>query len=104
MKTIWNRLILLVLLAALVGGSVHLVQAQGGISSESPVEGTVGTILFITGSDFGEKRREVLIREEKCQFLDGSDTQISCVVHKPQPPGKYTITILLQGEKKPPSQ
>lgn len=101
MKTKWSFLMVLVLLATLVGGSAGAARAQGGISDVSPVEGTVGTQVTITGSDFGEKLGEVLIGSEKCKVLAWSDASISCVVQKPQSPGYYPVTVLLQGDKKP---
>ena len=101
MKTKWNFFMVLALLAMLVGMSARLAQAHESISSVSPAEGTVGSMLTITGSDFGDKRGEVLIGTEKCQVLDWSDSRITCQVHKPQPPGRYMVTVLLQGGKKP---
>ena len=101
MKTKWNFLMVLVLLATLVGGSASAALAQGGITDVSPAEGTVGTQVTITGSGFGEKQGEVLLGTEKCKVLAWSDTQITFLVDKPQPPGGYPVTVLLQGDKKP---
>ena len=101
MKTKWNFLMVLVLLATLLGGNTASAQAQGGTTGISPEEGTVGTQVTLTGSGFGEKQGEVLLGQEKCKVLDWSDTQITFLVDKPQPPGGYPVTVLLQGDKKP---
>lgn len=101
MKTKWSFLLVMVLLAALAGGSARPAQAQGGILDINPVEGTVGTQVTITGSGFGDKQGEVLLGEEKCKVLAWSDTEITFLVDKPQPPGGYPVTVLLQGDKKP---
>jgi len=103
MKTKWNYLMVLVLLATLVGGSAGLAQAQvlEGISGVSPMEGTVGTVVTITGSGFGEKRGEVLLGSEKSKVLAWSDAEIIFMVDKPQHPDEYAITVLLQGDKNP---
>ncbi|WFN34389.1 IPT/TIG domain-containing protein [Methanogenium sp. S4BF] len=74
--------------------------AAAGISDVSPSEGTVGTELTITGSGFGDKRGEVLLGDDKLQVVDWSDTEIICKVFKVHPAGDYTITVLMQGDKK----
>jgi len=73
----------------------------GGISQVSPAEGTVGTQLTLSGSGFGQKHGEVLIGAVKCKILDWSDSEITCLVDKPQHSGEYTVTVLSQGDKKP---
>jgi len=75
--------------------------AQAVITGVSPMEGTVGTELTISGAGFGAKQGEVLIGEEKCKVQAWSDSQITCEVHKPQAPGDYSLTVLRQGDKKP---
>ena len=69
MKTKRNFLIALALLAVLVGGSASPAQAQAGISDVSPAEGTVGSVITLSGAGFGEKQGEVLIGAEKCKVL-----------------------------------
>ena len=95
MKTKWNFLMALVLLATLVGGSAGVAKAQGGITGVSPEEGTVGTQVTITGAGFGDQHGEVLLGDEKSKVLDWSDTQITFLVDKPQHPDEYAITVLL---------
>ncbi len=101
MKTKWNFLMVLVLLATLLGGNAGAAEAQGEVSGISPVEGTMGTQVTITGAAFGDKHGEVLLGEEKCKVLDWNDTAITFLVDKPQPAGSYPVTVLLQGDKKP---
>jgi hypothetical protein len=98
-----NRRILVTALwiGVLLVGLVSPAQAQAGISGVNPQEGTVGTQVTITGSGFGEKHGEVLLGEEKCKVLAWSDTEITFMVDKPQSPGTYPVTVLLQGDKKP---
>jgi len=52
-----------------VGGSASPAQAQAGISDVSPAEGTVGSVITLSGAGFGEKQGEVLIGAEKCKVL-----------------------------------
>jgi len=75
--------------------------AQAVITGVSPMEGTVGTLVTVSGAGFGVKQGEVLIGEEKCKVQAWSDSQITCEVHKPQAPGDYSLTVLRQGDKKP---
>lgn len=98
-----NRRILVTALwiGVLLVGLVSPAQAQATISGVSPAEGTVGSQVTITGAGFGEKQGEVLIGAEKCKVLAWSHAEITCEVHKPQPPGVYPVTVLLQGDKKP---
>ncbi len=106
MNTKWNFLMIIILLATLLGGSALPVQAQGegGISDINPVEGTVGTEVTITGTGFGDKQGEVLLGTEKSKLLAWSDTEITFMIDKPQPAGKYTLAILLHGDKQPEEQ
>ena len=101
MKTRWNFLMVLVLLATLAGGSVAAAQAPGGITGISPEDGAVGTQVIITGAGFGDKQGEVMLGTEKNKVLAWSDTEITFLIDKPQPAGKYTLAILLHGDKQP---
>jgi hypothetical protein len=100
MKTKWNFLMVLVLLGTLVGGSAGMAHAQGSITGVIPHEGTVGTQVTLTGDGFGEKQGEVLLGTEKSKVLAWSNTVITFLVDKPQPPGRYPLTVLLHGDKK----
>ncbi len=66
----WNFLMVLALLAILVCGSARPAQAQTGILDVFPRDGTVGTELILTGSDFGWKQGEVLIGAGEMQGAD----------------------------------
>jgi beta propeller repeat protein len=60
----------------------------------SPNEGTVGTILTLSGSGFGEEAGEVLLGPGKCDVLAWSDTAITCKVAIPQTAGEYNVTVI----------
>ena len=100
-----NRKIFLTALwiCALLVGIVSPAPAQSlaDIAAVTPWEGTVGAQATITGTGFGEKRGEVLLGTEKCKLLVWSDTEITFLVDKPQPYGKYTLTVLLHADKQP---
>jgi hypothetical protein len=96
----WSVVVLCV--CALLLASISPARA-GGINEVSPAEGTVGSVLSISGDGFGEKRGEVLIGLEKCRVLDWQDSQITCQVEKAQPAGEYPVTVLPQGQKKSPA-
>jgi len=99
-KKIWlTALWIGVLLASFV--SPVPAHAQAVITGVSPMEGTVGTLVTVSGAGFGAKQGEVLMGEEKCKVQAWSDSQITCEVHKPQAPGDYPLTVLRQGDKKP---
>jgi hypothetical protein len=76
--------------------------AAAAIGDVSPAEGTLGTEVTIAGSGFGEKKGEVLLGDEKLRVIDWSDTTITCEVFRPMPAREYTITVLVQGDKKNP--
>lgn len=77
------------------------MQSPTDITAVNPKYGTVGTQVTISGAGFGHKQGEVLIGAEKCKVLSWSDSEITCEVHKPQPPGRYPLKVFLQGEKEP---
>jgi IPT/TIG domain-containing protein len=93
--------------ALLVGSCVCLVlltcvsTAHADISALSPPEGTVGTQLTLSGSGFGQKEGKILVGEATCKVLAWSDSALTCVVTKPQPPGWYDITVVPHGQTQP---
>lgn len=98
-KSLLTALWIGILLASFL--SPVAAHAQAVITGVSPMEGTVGTLVTVSGAGFGVKQGEVLIGEEKCKVQAWSDSQITCEVHKPQAPGDYPLTVLRQGDKKP---
>ena len=56
-------------------------------------EGTIGTQLTITGSDFGTKKGKVIIENAATRIFDWSPSSITCEIKKPLPPGSYTIVV-----------
>ena len=95
LTTLWVGILLVSLVAQ------AQAQAPAGITGVSPAEGTVGAEVTLTGVGFGEKHGEVLLGEQKCRVLDWSDTEITFLVDKPQQADEYSVTVLLQGDKKP---
>ncbi len=77
-----------------------LSAAHADIFAISPIEGTVGTQLTLSGSGFGGKQGAVLVGDERCKVLDWDNTRIVCLITKPQPPRIYTVTVSVQGNKK----
>ena len=62
----------------------------------SPAEGTIGTILTVTGSDFGSKKGKVLVGEVVTKIAkDGwIDSLITCELKKASQAGEpYDVTI-----------
>ncbi len=56
-------------------------------------EGTIGTQLTITGSDFGTKKGKVIIENAAMRIFDWSPSSITCEIKKPLPPGSYNIVV-----------
>jgi hypothetical protein len=56
-------------------------------------EGTIGTQLTITGSDFGTKKGKVIIENAATRIFDWSPSSITCEINKPLPPGSYNIVV-----------
>ena len=63
----------------------------------NPSEGTVGTVLIISGSDFGTKRGLVFIGNRPCKTLSWDDTSIMAQVLRPMPPGEYSVVVRFPG-------
>lgn len=56
-------------------------------------EGTIGTHLTITGSDFGTRKGKVVINNVAMKIVDWSPSLITCDVKKALPPGQYHVLI-----------
>jgi len=76
-----------------------LASAYAEISAVWPAEGTVGTEITLTGSDFGDKQGKIEVGAKECQVLAWGETQIQCRLTHPQPPGVYTIAVALHGSQ-----
>jgi hypothetical protein len=74
-----------------------IVPTYADIAFINPVEGTIGTLITINGSGFGDKRGKVQLGTEGCQILSWGDSIITCEVVTPQPAGDYTVTLSPQG-------
>jgi hypothetical protein len=71
------------------------------VTSEAvfPSEGTMGTELSITGSNFGTKKGKVLIGSTPLTIIDWADGLIHCRLTKVLAPGVYDLTIQPSGPK-----
>jgi hypothetical protein len=68
--------------------------ARADITAVLPVAGgTVGTLMTLMGSGFGNQRGTVQLGTERCQILSWADTIITCEVISPQPAGDYTVKV-----------
>jgi len=68
----------------------------------SPSEGTYGTEITITGSDFGAKKGKVLLATKPLKILDWSDGLIRCLLSKALQPGIYDVMIRPNGKMSSP--
>jgi hypothetical protein len=59
----------------------------------SPPEGTIGTEVTITGSDFGPKSGKVLMGGLATKIVSWNDTSIKCIVKKLLLTGRFHVTI-----------
>ena len=58
-----------------------------------PTEGTIGTQLSISGSNFGAKKGKVLIGNSAAKVNSWSDTLIACEIKKLLSPGAYEVMV-----------
>jgi hypothetical protein len=56
-------------------------------------EGTIGTQITITGSNFGMKKGKVLIGAATTKILGWSDISITCEIKKPLISGPYNVVV-----------
>jgi hypothetical protein len=56
-------------------------------------EGTIGTQITITGSDFGTRKGKVLIGGKAAKITNWSDTVITGVIKKALSPGVYDVVL-----------
>jgi hypothetical protein len=62
-----------------------------------PAHGTLGTEVEIRGSGFGGKKGKVLVGSVALKVTGWTDSSIHGVVSRPQPPGKYSVTVQPKG-------
>ena len=72
-----------------VSSNSHLL----GFDFTSANEGTIGTVLTITGSGFGTKRGKVLIDNRSLKILEWADESIRCSISRTFSSGVYDVTI-----------
>jgi hypothetical protein len=58
-----------------------------------PPEGTIGTEVTITGSDFGPKAGKVIMGGLATKIVSWNDTSITCIVKKLPSEGRFHVTI-----------
>lgn len=74
-----------------------LSPVHAAVSSVSPIEGTIGTTVTISGDGFGVKKGTALIGKKQCKVLSWNDTNISCLISLPIAPGLYDVRVNPQG-------
>ena len=69
----------------------------------STFEGTIGTVLAIIGSGFGDKKGKVLIEHAATKITSWTDTEIACTVKKVPLPAESNNVIIRPSSKTAPS-
>jgi hypothetical protein len=64
------------------------------VSNIAPADGTIGTVVALTGSGFGSTRGKVTIGGVKTQITNWGTTSVSFLLKKAPSPGPYDLTIL----------
>ena len=85
----------------LVGLTGVLSVAAAGITDASPREGTVGTVVTLSGSGFGAKTGKVLVDVENCRVRSWSDTRVVFEVPDRLIAGEFAITVRPAGKGVP---
>lgn len=65
----------------------------------SPAEGTIGTVLTISGSDFHLKKGKVFLGGVATKIMNWNDTTIRCLVNKQISTGRFHVKIQPQPYK-----
>ncbi len=74
--------------------------ARADITAVLPPEGgTVGTLMTLMGSGFGQQRGNVRLGTKLCKILSWGDTIVTCEVVTPEPAGDYTVTLVPRSSK-----
>jgi hypothetical protein len=64
-----------------------------------PAEGTIGTQITITGSDFGSKKGKVFIENTATKIKAWTPSSINFEVKKPLSPESYSVTLAMKDPK-----
>ena len=82
---------------ALSGNEIQAIYESGYADMcmryEGTVEGTVGTQISITGSDFGTKKGKVTVGGKQCKASQWANDSITCEIKKSLPPGPYDVVV-----------
>jgi len=62
-------------------------------------EGTIGTQITITGSDFGTKKGKVTVGGKSCKVSEWVTDSIACDIKAKLPPGSYDVVVQLKEPK-----
>jgi hypothetical protein len=62
-------------------------------SPVNPRKGTIGTVIMVSGSDFGTRKGKILIGNATLTILQWTDNSIQCRLTRALPPGPYDVTI-----------
>jgi hypothetical protein len=75
----------------------YLVHDLVFLSPVSPQEGTIGTVITITGKVFGAKKGKVYLGAAALKVLVWEDERIQCLIKKPLSSSSYDVTIQPKG-------
>jgi hypothetical protein len=92
--------------AAVLGclASAYAATPVAGILAVTPLEGTVGTKIVLTGFGFGIEPGQVQLGSGACQVLAWGDTRIQCLVTQPLTAGVYAVIVSFpESEQRPPT-
>jgi hypothetical protein len=70
---------------------------------EGAVEGTIGTPITISGSNFGTKKGKVTVGGKSCKVSQWANGSIACEIKTALPPGTYDVVVkpLEQADSEP---
>ena len=82
---------------ALSGDKIQAIYESGCADMctryEGTVEGTIGTQITITGSDFGTKKGKVTVGGKPCKVSQWANESITCEIKTSLPPGPYDVVV-----------
>lgn len=89
------------------GGGTYPYYDMGAYESQmrvvSPIDGTIGTVITINGSGFGDRKGKVLINGIPARIAkeDWSPTQITCTIRKPPFPVEVAHPVSVVANRVP---